>query len=347
MVGTNPIFQSITQVRFMPKFLIIRFSSIGDIVLTTPVVRAIKNKFPNSEVHFVTKRAFIDLVQYNPYVDKVFLLDESLSRLAAALRSEKYTHIIDLHHNLRTTILKLKLIRVKSFTFRKLNFIKWVYIRTKWQVMPPIHIVDRYLKSVEPLDVHNDGQGLDFFLPPNFKIPDKKIPSLFRADYIAIVVGAKHFTKRIPQHRVVELCKSIKMPIVLLGGPEDNGLGEAVAAQSGLHVFNACGKLTLLESAAVIKDAKVVITSDTGLMHIAAAFKRNIISIWGNTTPELGMYPYYSGDQSRIFEVSGLSCRPCSKIGYEKCPKGHFKCMEDIDYSAIKDLLAKLSHSTH
>ncbi|HUW07139.1 MAG TPA: glycosyltransferase family 9 protein [Williamwhitmania sp.] len=328
----------------MPKFLIIRFSSIGDIVLTTPVVRAIKNRFPNSEVHFVTKRAFVDLVRHNPYIDKVFQLDESLSHLANALRSEKYTHIIDLHHNLRTTILKLKLIGVKSFTFSKLNFRKWIYIRTKWQVMPAVHIVDRYLKSVDSLDVHNDGLGLDFFLPPDLKSPFDVMPTIFHNGYIAIVVGAKHFTKRIPQHRIVELCSSIKTPIVLLGGPEDETLGNAVALESGPHVISACGKLSLMESAAAIKDARLVITSDTGLMHIAAAYKRNVISLWGNTTPELGMYPYRSGDRSQIFEVSGLSCRPCSKIGYDKCPKGHFRCMENIDYSAIIDLVHKLTN---
>ncbi len=328
----------------MPKFLIIRFSSIGDIVLTTPVVRAIKKKFPDSEVHFVTKRAFFDIVRTNPNIDKVHLLEHNLSSLIKVLRNERFTHIVDLHRNLRTLILKLSLFRVKSFTFNKLNVKKWIYVKTKREVMPNIHIVDRYMEAVKPLGVHNDGLGLDFFLPADIKSSFDLVPDVFHNGYLAIVVGAKHFTKRIPQHRVVELCVSAKTPIVLLGGPEDEALGRAVALEAGPHVFNGCGKFSLLESAAVIKDARLVITSDTGLMHIASAYKRNVISLWGNTTPQLGMYPYHSGDKSQIFEVSGLSCRPCSKIGYEKCPKGHFRCMEDIDYSAITELVSKLTH---
>lgn len=343
MAGTFHVFRSVAKVRIMPKFLIIRFSSIGDIVLTTPVIRAIKKKFPNSEIHFVTKKAFYDIVRYNPNINKVFLLDSSLSNLVLQLKQEHYTHIIDLHHNLRSFILKLQLLNVKSFTFSKLNFKKWLYVALKWDVMPNIHIVNRYLDSVKKLGAFDDGGGLDFFLPAGILSPAQLLPQNFQQGYFSIVVGAKHFTKRVPLHRIVELCGTIEIPVVLLGGPEDEHDGDSIAKLAGTHVFNACGKLSLAESAVVIKESLFVISSDTGLMHIAAAFHRNIISLWGNTTPKLGMYPYKSGDESRIFEVAGLSCRPCSKIGYDKCPKGHFKCMEQIDYSAIKNHIILLA----
>ena len=319
----------------MAKFLIIRFSSIGDIVLTTPIVRAIKKRYPDAEVHYVTKKGFFDVVRYNPYVDKIHLLEGSLSELVVNLKKEKFDYIIDLHHNLRSLIIKLRLFGVKAYSFPKLNFAKWVLVRLKRNIMPDIHIVDRYFKTVAKLGVENDSRGLDFFLPEQNVFPVDKMPQIFQNPYIVLVIGAKHFTKRIPVDRVIELSKKLFFPIVILGGPDESEVGNYIAKKSGLHVFNACGKFSLLESAAVIKDATLVISSDTGLMHIAAAYKRTVFSLWGNTTPLLGMYPYYPGDRSKIFEVTPLSCRPCSKIGFNECPKKHFKCMQEIPYNQI------------
>jgi len=319
----------------MAKFLIIRFSSIGDIVLTTPVVRAIKMQHPNAEIHFVTKKGFCDVIRYNPHIDRIHLLDGALSPLIEALKAEKFDYIIDLHHNLRSLIIKLRLFSAKSYSFPKLNFAKWLLVRFKWNVMPDIHIVDRYFKTVRKLDVKNDEKGLDFFLPEHDIFPSDKLPKIFQEPYIVMVVGAKHFTKRIPVERVIELSKKLIYPIAILGGPEDSEVGNLVAKKCGLHVFNACGKLSLLESAAVIKNATLVISSDTGMMHIASAYKRTIFSLWGNTTPLLGMYPYLPGDGSKLFEVNNLSCRPCSKIGFQECPKKHFNCMKEIPYQQI------------
>ena len=319
----------------MAKFLIIRFSSIGDIVLTTPIVRAIKHRYPEAEVHYVTKKGFYDILRYNPGIAKIHLLDGPLSSLIAILKEEKFDYIIDLHHNLRSLVIKLRLFGTKAYSFPKLNFAKWVLVRLKWNIMPDIHIVDRYFKTLKTLDIKNDSAGLDFFLPAEDIFPLGKMPSIFGEPYIAMVIGAKHFTKRIPTERVIELSKKLMFPIVILGGMEDSDQGNIIAKKSGLHVFNACGKLSLLESAAVIKRAKLVITSDTGLMHIAAAYKCDIFSLWGNTTPMLGMYPYFPGIKSKIFEVSPLSCRPCSKIGFNSCPKKHFKCMQEIPYDQI------------
>lgn len=319
----------------MAKFLVIRFSSIGDIVLTTPIVRAIKTRYPDAEVHYVTKKGFHDVIRYNPYIDKVHLLDGPLSVLIATLKAEKFDYIIDLHHNLRSLIIKFRLFGAKAYSFPKLNLAKWLLVHLKWNIMPDIHIVDRYFKTIKTLDIKNDSAGLDFFLPEEDVFPLDKMPKIFTEPYIAMVVGAKHYTKRIPVERVIELSKKLMFPIAILGGPEDSESGSHIAKKSGLHVFNACGKLSLLESAAVIKNARLVISSDTGLMHIAAAYKRNIFSLWGNTTPLLGMYPYFPGECSKIFEVSTLSCRPCSKIGFQECPKKHFKCMQEIPYNQI------------
>ena len=151
---------------------------------------------------------------------------------------------------------------------------------------------------------------------------------------MALVIGGQHATKLLPLHKLQEVCQHITDPIVLVGGPEDEPQG-AVIANTHSHVLNSCGLLTIQQSAYVLQHSERVITHDTGMMHIAAAFKKKIVSIWGNTVPEFGMYPYLANDQYQILEVKNLSCRPCSKIGYKKCPKGHFKCMNEMDLSLL------------
>lgn len=313
------------------KILIIRFSSIGDIVLTTPVIRCLQEQISGIELHYLTKKAFEPVLAGNPYIDKIHYLNESLSDTIVELKLENFDYVIDLHHNIRTLIIKKKLGKPSS-SFDKLNWQKWLLVRTGINMLPKEHIVDRYLKTVEFLGVENDGAGLDYFLIHNHHLSLLLPPS--HQQYIAIVIGAQHATKRLPVERLVELCMLIKHPVVLLGGPEDMERGEVILQASGNHVFNGCGKFKLDQSAFLVKMAKSVITHDTGLMHIAAAFKKTILSVWGNTVPEFGMFPYQV-KESFIYEVKGLSCRPCSKIGYAKCPRGHFKCMNQIDLIAI------------
>jgi len=320
------------------KFLIIRFSSIGDIVLTTPVVRCLKKQLPDSEIHFLTKQSFGTIVENSPYIDKVHLLDHSWETVVHELRQENYDYIIDLHHNLRTLRLK-KDLGIRSFPFNKLNIQKWIYTNLKWNMMPAVHIVDRYLKTVESFAVKNDGEGLDYFIPPKDEVKQNDIPISHHLGYIGLVIGAAHSTKKLPVEKLKELCSKIDHPIILLGGKEDNENAKQIASVDPIKVYNACGKFNLNESADLVKRSKLIITHDTGLMHIAAAFKKKIISVWGNTVPEFGMYPYYGNAQTQNFqfEINGLRCRPCSKIGYAKCPRGHFKCMKQISMDAIAE----------
>ena len=320
------------------KFLIIRFSSIGDIVLTTPVVRCLKRQIATAEVHYLTKPAFRPILDANPYIDKLHFLQDDWEGLLSTLKKEDFDYVIDLHHNLRTLKVKRALGK-KSFSFNKLNVEKWWYTNFKWNRMPPVHIVDRYMDTVRGFGVRNDGVGLDYFIPSGDIVKEGDIPAAHLAGYIGLVIGAAHATKRLPLHKLREFCTGIQHPVILLGGPEDRALGEDLAAIDPIKIYNACGKFNLNESADLVRRARLIVTHDTGLMHIAAAFKRPLISIWGNTVPAFGMYPYYGenflanyvggGDLPfDIMEVKGLPCRPCSKIGYEKCPKRHFKCME-------------------
>jgi ADP-heptose:LPS heptosyltransferase len=326
------------------KILIIRFSSIGDIVLTTPVIRALKTQLEDAEIHYATKAQYKSILEFNPYVDKLFLLGKSLSELITQLKLEKYDCVIDLHHNLRTQIIKTALGR-KSYSFDKINFKKWLKVNLKIDQLPSLHIVDRYMQAVEALGVKSDALGLDYFIPEKDEVPLEWLPETHQKNFVAYAIGAQHNTKKLPLLKMIELCDRINKPIVLLGGKEDFDMGEHIydffertnspEYELGLFelnkktvIYNACGKFNLNQSASLVKKSSHVFSHDTGLMHIAAAFKKEVFSIWGNTIPEFGMYPYRT--RFTVFENKKLGCRPCSKIGYDKCPQGHFKCMNDI-----------------
>ena len=331
------------------KILVIRFSSIGDIVLTTPVVRCLKQQL-GAEVHFLTKRSFEKILTSNPNIDRVFSMDKRVSEVIELLKKEHYDAVIDLHGNLRTLQVKWQL-GVRAYTFDKLNFEKWLRVNLKINRLPNVHIVDRYLKTIEPLGVKNDGKGLDYFIPKEDEITrisdfGSRISEVQPSDlsfiihhpslkFVAFVIGAAHATKRLPTEKIIDICNQITLPIFLIGGKEDGKRGDLIVSKSNSYVINLCGTLNLNQSASVVRQAEKVVTHDTGLMHIAAAFGKDIVSVWGNTIPEFGMTPYLPTAGSRIMEVKNLSCRPCSKIGHESCPKGHFKCMEMMDTLAI------------
>lgn len=314
----------------MKKILIIRFSSIGDIILTTPVLRCLKKQLPETEIHYLTKKSFRSILESNPYISKIHTIEKDVSEITSALKEENFDEIIDLHNNLRTLQTKL-LLRKRSSTFKKLNFRKWLLVRFKINVMPKLHVVDRYLETVKHLGIKNDTLGLDYFIPAKDEVDLQTLPTAHQKGYIGFVIGAKHFTKQLPVEKAISICKKINQPLVLLGGKEDRDRGERIANAVGGSVYNACGVYNLNQSASLVKQATRIISHDTGLMHVAAAFKKDIISVWGNTVPALGFSPYKPGPGSKIVEVQGLSCRPCSKIGYDKCPKGHFKCMMEIE----------------
>jgi ADP-heptose:LPS heptosyltransferase len=316
------------------KILFIRFSSIGDIVLTTPVIRCVKNQVPGADIHFLLKKSFSPVLQHNPYISKFHFFENNLQALSDELREENFDLIVDLQKNFRSFRVK-QLLGIKSLTFDKLNFQKWLLVNFKINLLPKVHIVDRYMKSVSTLSVVNDGQGLDYFLSVEDENVLQSLPPSHNMGYVAWVIGAKHYTKKLPVDKMISIGQRIKTHVLLLGDQSDKTTGDQLAAACGNSFFNACGLFSLNQSAVLIRHAQKVITHDTGLMHIAAAFNKEIISVWGNTIPEFGMYPYYGNDaghtKSIILEVKNISCRPCSKIGFEKCPRNHFKCMREID----------------
>jgi ADP-heptose:LPS heptosyltransferase len=316
------------------KILIIRFSSIGDIVLTTPVIRCCKQQLKDAEIHYVTRSSFRSVLEHNPHVDKLFAFDKDLNEVIPQLKKENYDLVVDLHNNLRSARLKLALGK-KSTSFKKLNVKKWLAVNFKSKTaLPDVHIVQRYLEAVNSIGVKDDGKGLDYFIGEKDKVDISSIDPSLTSGFAALVVGGSYYTKKIPPVKLIEICNTSKLPVVLMGGKEDEAIAKEVIPKCK-NVFNACGKFSINQSASILQQSSYVVTSDTGLMHIAAAYGLKIFSLWGNTIPQFGMYPYKPGQGSKILEVD-LKCRPCSKLGYTKCPKGHLKCMLDINVSEIR-----------
>lgn len=323
----------------MKKVLVIRFSSIGDIVLTTPVVRCLKKQLPGIEIHYCTKKQYAGILATNPYINKVHVLEGNLSELFKHLRAGNFDFIVDLHNSLRSNLLRLRL-NIPSATFPKLNFRKWLLVNFRINRLPELHIVERYFMATRRLKIVNDQQELDFFIPESDTFDPAWLPETHQKPYIGFVIGGRHATKILPASKVIEVCSFLHHPVVLLGGKEDVPVAEIIVKAFPEKIFNACGRFSLNRSAALIKQAGMIITNDTGLMHIAAALSKRTISIWGSTTPDFGMYPWLPKQtisDSIFFEVENLKCRPCSKIGFDRCPKKHFKCMNLQDSAAIAE----------
>jgi len=325
----------------MVKFLIIRFSSIGDIVLTTPLIRCLKLQIENAEIHYLTKAKYANILEANPYIDKIHTLDNDFQILIHELKSESFDYIIDLHKNIRTLRVKFALHKY-SISFNKINLVKWLLVNFKINRLPKKHIVDRYFETLNSFPVINDQKGLDFFIPKRDEINLREFFQDKMGQYLLIVVGGGHFTKQIPTDKIVALINNLNSIVVLIGGPEDCPKALEIEKHSEKKPINLTGKLSVNQSASLINQSELILTPDTGMMHIASAFKKKIFSVWGNTIPEFGMYPYLPGKGSKIFEVKDLKCRPCSKIGFKKCPKGHFYCMIKQNYN---DLTEELNNS--
>ena len=313
-----------------PKVLVIRFSSIGDIVLTTPILRCLSNQI-NAEIHYLVKSSFASVVEQNPYIHRLHIFQDSLRNTIESLSQVPFDYVIDLQNNLRSWRIK-RALDLPSTSFNKENFAKWLMVNFKIDRLPDVHIVDRYMAAAtKELTIQNDGKGLEVFF-------SRQPLNLPKGTFVALVIGAAHATKRLTTSQLIRLSSGgINYPLVLVGGPQDEQVARQIQ-EACPDVTNLVGQCDLKGSMQIIDSAALVISHDTGMMHIAAALKKPIISIWGNTIPSFGMYPYYPEGldiPNAQFEVPNLSCRPCSKIGFDQCPKKHFNCMHLQDMEGI------------
>lgn len=318
------------------RILIIRFSSIGDIVLTSPIIRCVKNQIPNAEIHYLTKTIYSSLIIHNPHVTKLHALnDHNFNILIEGLKKENFDLVIDLHKNIRTFKIK-RAINTKWFSFNKLNFKKWLFVHFKIDLLPDVHIIDRYFDGLKSLNIKNDNQGVEYHLPHKLAI-DLKQYHIQKKQYLVLSLGATYHTKQIPNNVLLMLLKRLNdSHVVLIGaGNKDTEKADFIMNNSNhKNIINLCNKLTINESAYIIKHSKTIITGDTGMMHIASCFDIDIITLWGNTHPKLGMHAYVSKEKVQNHVVN-LACHPCSKLGSDKCPRGHFNCMNMQDTEKI------------
>lgn len=313
------------------KLLIVRFSSIGDIVLTTPVIRCLKKQL-NAEIYFLTKKSYAPLLEANPYVSKIIFLEDLNLK---DLNQYCFNYIIDLHSNIRSHLLCLQL-SSQTKRYHKSNWKKMLFIGLGINKPSSIHVVERYMQAVKFLGVTDDGDGLDYFLLKN-----SDIDSRLSNSYITWCIGGSYQNKHLPIETIAKVCNKIKQPIALIGGGEDiNQADEIIRRSSNKQILNFCNEATLDRSASIIKNSELVLTNDTGMMHIAAAFKKPIISFWGCTKPSFGFSPYQTKSQS-ITIIAKDQYRPCSKYG-KRC-KNSVSCINDISPEKIHQAYISLT----
>ncbi|MCX8056216.1 MAG: lipopolysaccharide heptosyltransferase II [Ignavibacteria bacterium] len=326
------------------KILIIRLSSLGDILLTYPLLSLLKQKIPNSNIHFVVKEQFLDAIKFNPFVDKVLVFKKNeLKELKKIIKQNSYDIVIDLQNNFRSHNLYQFNLKSKIYRFKKPSVKKFLLVKFKINFLknnPSIAI--HYIRTIFP---EFKEQKLELY----FHIPDEKenealqkIPSEFlNKKIVGICPGSKHFTKRYPVEKFKFLIKKFieqDYSVFIFGGKDDEEICKELEIHSS--VKNLQNNNDLIETAALMKRCSALVTNDSGLMHLASLLKIPTVAIFGSTVKEFGFYPIY--EKSIIVENNNLSCRPCSHIGLSKCPKEHFKCMNEIEPDIIFNKIQEL-----
>jgi len=306
------------------KILIVRLSSLGDILLTTPVLRSLKAKFPDAEIDFLVRERYADVIRYNPHLSTVLMYENTTG---SQIRKSGYTHILDLQGNLRSKRI-LSSVTAPVFSFRKYSFRKRLLVGTGINLLkklPPIP--DRYAAAF-PLLQKNDGKGLELFT-------GRELPTKREAKLIALCPGSRHYTKQWPKEYFEELGKMLMEEgyrIILLGGKSDKALCQELSL-SIPGAFDGSTNDDLHTLAEQMSMCRAAVCNDSGLMHIAAATGTPLIALFGSTVKDFGFAPYKA--ESLILENLNVSCRPCSHIGKSHCPKKHFECMRSIKPSEV------------
>jgi lipopolysaccharide heptosyltransferase II len=321
-----------------PRILILRLSSIGDIILTSAFLRQVKDRYKDAEIDFVVKEQYLDLVKNNPNLDNIFTLHKTgtvnaLNNLRKTIEKNQYDFIFDLHNNLRTRGLLKNFKENKISRIKKNKIKRAILVEFKINLFKQIiSIPQRYLKTGQKFDIKDDNKGLELFFDEKTEqsVEKKVLGKLNNGAFIAVGPGASFFTKQWPTNYFQEwieiFLKERKEKILLLGGQDAEDKFSKLDIND--RVINLIGKTTLLESAYIIKKAKALLSNDSGLMHMATAVQTPVAAIFGSTVEELGFAPFRS--KNLIIQNESLWCRPCSHIGKNKCPLAHFKCMKEI-----------------
>jgi heptosyltransferase-2 len=331
------------------RILAIRFSSIGDILLTTPLFRALRSRHPAASLALLTKEPFTPLVADNPRLNEVigFKPGQHLDQLAKELRSREFTHVLDLHGSLRSRALRVLVPGPKWRGYRNHRVAREILIRYKKNTYPrDIPVPERYFDAARGLDVHPDGEGPEFFLSPVAR--DEAGAWLLAnglksdAGLIALAPGAAHNTKRWPLEYWQELARRLSatgLSIVSVGGPDDVEAAQAVADAGGSMAVNGAGRFGLQGTGALLARCRALVSGDTGVMHMATGVGTPVVALFGPTVRPFGFFPY---SRKAIVIERDLDCRPCTAHGSEVCPLGHHHCLRQIASQEVEDVLRRL-----
>ena len=314
------------QLEKINNLLIVRLSSLGDILLTTPLIRTIKENYPHIKIDFLLRERYYDLLRYNPNVDKNITINNDKDKLRSLKNQiciNNYDLVIDLQNNLRSLRL-LKCYGSSVVSFKKRNLEKFLLVNFKVNKLKerlPIPVM--YAQSIE--GVRLDGEGIDLYT-------DKKPNRLLemRENFIGFCPGSRHYTKMWPTDYYIELGRLLEKnnyKVVLFGGENDKQICLKIASELKFAI-NLCNDDDILQTASDMKMCRLIFCNDSGLMHTATAMHVPVIAFFGSTVQEFGFAPYKA--EYLIMENEFLTCRPCSHIGRSRCPKKHFKCMKDI-----------------
>lgn len=335
----------------MRSILIIRLSSLGDVVLATPLARQLHRTFPDAMIDVVVHDRFAEVWTHNPHIRRVWSVeprdpdaetDAVKLSMVESVPDGAYDLIVDLQHNLRSRIIRKGLGgNVVLAPKHRLEKLALVYLKRRPNVVTPI--VKRYRSTVEHLPLAFDVDGPEVWLPEERRDGAYRTPHTALRQRVAIAPGARHATKRWPAERVAELCTGLWrdraiMP-VLVGGSDETALCDAIAAMTDAPVERADGASTLEQTVRVLDGCDALVTNDSGVMHLASARRLPVVAVFGSTVPELGFAPY--GVRHEIVQHD-VACRPCSHIGRSACPKGHFRCMLGIDVDSVMRGLERL-----
>jgi len=331
------------------KILVIRFSSLGDVLLTTPIVRSIRKNYPSAEIHFLTKKEFAPILENNPNINQIIKYDNKNDRFIDIIKliaNNQYDLIIDLQSKLNSFLIKLFAGNSKHVTYNKRHFYRWrlTHKSLSKNLAPIKSTVSLYSTVLDKLGIKLDAEKLDIFLPKN----QDEIYSTFRIPHsefrISISPGASHFTKQYPadyySYLINMITDKLNAQIILLGSKNEKKLTAQIANGCKKKILDLAGETDIMDMAVIIKNSELFISGDCGPMHIAAALNIPQIAIFGPTHPKLGFAPI---NTNAVIIQKDLSCRPCSLHGREKCPKTHFKCMKDIKPEEILTKIEMLS----
>jgi heptosyltransferase-2 len=303
------------------KVLLIRFSSLGDIALIHPVIQKLSSY--DYEVDVLTKKTFSSLFDHHQQVHDVLNLEDhhNLLSLISVLKKKKYDHILDLHNNLRTSLIKIAF-PFKTVTYKKYRMKRALLVQWKLNLLKGNQVINNYLATLNKLKIPYTDSDYQYRIP--FKISEQ-VKKLKSNQYLCMAPFAKHFTKEWPYYKELVLQLSKKYKIYILGARDEYERAEEFKSK---NVINLCGKLSFQDVIGLINSSRLLITNDSGLMHLGSGTKADILSIIGNTVKEFGFFPYHK--KMHIVENKKCKCRPCHYHGLTKCPKKHFQCLKEI-----------------